>query len=169
MGGGYPAGHSFNFFGDKNPARAAHAINTWTDLNLSPVAYVGDKIGREVRTGGPLMRQFGGGDDPDPVGAAYRWYTYGRPRESWDPLAVTYAIEGKGELFRFGNEAGYNKIEPDGSNHWVDNDSITNQHWLVLKVDNATAAAELDRLYLEGARRGRALASEDGGQGQVDL
>lgn len=136
MGGECPSGREFNFFGD-DPGRAAHAINTWTELDLSPIVYVGLELGKKVLTGMPLMTEYPT-SGMDPVGAAYKWYTYGKPRESWNPLAVLYAIDGKSSLFDFANEGGYNRVDPDGSNAWANDGSVSNQHWLALMVDNVT-------------------------------
>ncbi|KAK8087309.1 hypothetical protein PG994_002283 [Apiospora phragmitis] len=85
-------------------------------------------------------------------GQAYRWYTYGAPRPSWDPLTVLFTMDGGvGELFEYGNEFGYNHVFPNGSNAWVYDEAVTDQRFLKLRVSNETAAAELDRLYLAGA------------------
>lgn len=144
MGGGYPTGHSFNFWASNNASLAAHVINTWQGR----IVFAGDDVGEHVLAGGPLMSA---GPRTDPVRMAYAWYTYYAPRSSWDPLAVLYAIHGLGDLFRFGNEYGYNHVEPDGTNRWVWDETARKQHFLRLKVDNETAAAEVDRLLLLGA------------------
>jgi hypothetical protein len=92
------------------------------------------------------------GPEGDPVRRAYIWYGYYRPLAAWDPLAVWYAIHGLGGLFEYGNEEGYNVVEADGSNRWVWDGRVRNQFFLRLRVGNETAAAEIDRLFLEGAR-----------------
>ncbi|KAK5654473.1 hypothetical protein OQA88_7101 [Cercophora sp. LCS_1] len=143
MGGGYPTGHSYNFWGS-NGSLSAHVINTWEGR----ITFVGDDVGKHVLSGAPLMKD---APETDPVRMAYIYYTYYRAHSSWDPLAVMYAIHGAGGLFRFGNEYGYNHVEQNGSNRWVWDEDARNQHFLRLKVDNETAAAELDRLFLEGA------------------
>lgn len=90
--------------------------------------HAGSELGGNVTSGAPLTVQ---GPENDPVAAAYRWYTgYNKSRFSWDPLTV---------------------VHPNGSNAWVYDETVTDQHWLRLKVDNETAAQELDRLFLEGA------------------
>ncbi|ORY63930.1 inosine/uridine-preferring nucleoside hydrolase [Pseudomassariella vexata] len=145
MGGGYPSGHEFNFWGD-NSSLTAHVVNNWKGR----VVFSGSELGGNVSSGGPLMNE---GPVTDPVRQAYIYYTYGTPRFSWDPLTVLYAIEGLGNLFEFGNvNGGYNYVYPNGSNVWVNDETRTEQYWLKLKTDNVTAAAELDRLFLEGAR-----------------
>jgi hypothetical protein len=145
MGGGYPTGRSWNFWGSGNASLAAQVVRAWP----GSIVFVGDDVGKHVLTGGPLMRSGSWGDDP--VRMAYIWYGYYRPRPSWDPLAVLYAIYGLGDLFKRGNEYGYNVIEADGTNRWVWDSEVTNQHFLRLKGDNETAAAEVDRLLLHGA------------------
>ena len=143
MGGGYPSGHSFNFWGS-NPSLTAHVVNTWKGRTV----FVGDDVGSHVLTGGPLMTE---GPKADPVRMAYIYYTHFKPRPSWDPLTVLYAINGLGGLFKFGNEYGYNHVETNGTNHWVRDEQVKNQFFLRLKVDNETAAAEVDQLLLQGA------------------
>lgn len=144
MGGAYPSGREWNFFGS-NPALTAHVINTWEGR----MVFVGDEVGRDVFSGGPLMSQ---GPSTDPVRQAYIYYSYFSPRPSWDALAVLYALHGLGEVFEFGNNYGYNHVEPDGTNRWVWDKTRRSQKYLRLKVSNATAAAEIDRLLVEGAR-----------------
>ncbi|KAF5520905.1 Pyrimidine-specific ribonucleoside hydrolase RihA [Colletotrichum aenigma] len=143
MGGGYPSGREFNFFGD-NPAATAHVVNNWKGR----VVFCGTEVGSVVLSGAKLLA---GGPATDPVRQAYVYYNFYRPRESWDPLTVVYAIQGLGDLFEYGNEFGYNHVFANGSNEWVYDQSVTDQFWLKLKVDNVTAADALDKLYLEGA------------------
>ncbi|RFU30333.1 hypothetical protein B7463_g6011, partial [Scytalidium lignicola] len=145
MGGGYPSGHEYNFWGD-NPLNTAHVVNNWQGR----ITYLGSEVGENVMSGANLTIE---GPENDPVKAAYRWYTgYNISRESWDPLTVLYACNGLGDLFEYANEFGYNHVFPNGSNIWIDDESKTDQRLLRLRVDNVTAARELDRLYLEGAR-----------------
>ncbi|KAK7947937.1 inosine/uridine-preferring nucleoside hydrolase [Apiospora aurea] len=149
MGGMYPAGREFNFFGD-DPAFAAHVVNTWR--GLTPMVFSGGDLGGDVFSGTGLMRDESLAGK-DPVREAYLWYTYGAARPSWDPLTVLFAMEGGlGDLFEYGNEVGYNQVFANGSNVWVYDEAITDQRFLKLRVSNETAAAELDRLYLDGAR-----------------
>ncbi|KFZ00088.1 hypothetical protein V500_01176 [Pseudogymnoascus sp. VKM F-4518 (FW-2643)] len=125
MGGGYPSGYSWNFWGS-NSSLTAHVINTWDGR----VVFVGDDVGKDVKSGGELMSA---GPKTDPVRMAYIYYSYYVPASSWDPLAVLYAIGGLGGLFKLGNKYGYNHVEAGGANR------------------NETAAAKLDRLFLQGA------------------
>ncbi|KAK1621757.1 inosine/uridine-preferring nucleoside hydrolase [Colletotrichum phormii] len=149
MGGDYPNGFEFNFWGD-DPYETAHAIHNWT----SPIVYAGFKLGASVRSGGPLMAD---GPKTDPVRAAYILYTYYQPQWSYDPIAMLYAIGGLGDFFNFGNEYGYNTItlygedKCDGCNVWVYDKNVTNQHWLDVTVTYEKLREELDRRYLQGA------------------
>lgn len=112
------------------------------------MASAGSELGGNVSSGAPLTVKAPPGD---PVAAAYGWYTgYNTSRFSWDPLTVLYACQGLGDMLEYGNEVGYNHVHPNGSNVWVYDEAVTVQHWLQLKVDNTTAAQELDRLFLEG-------------------
>ncbi|KAF4458532.1 inosine uridine-preferring nucleoside hydrolase [Fusarium albosuccineum] len=143
MGGGYPSGHSWNFWGS-NATLTAHVIHTWK----GKMTFVGDDVGKDVLTGSSLMRS---GPVNDPVRMAYIYYRYYEPTSSWDPLALLYAIDGLGELFSVGNEDGYNHIEPNGTNRWVADPEAHDQSFLRLAVSNETAAAVLDRHLLQGA------------------
>ncbi|KAK1961993.1 inosine/uridine-preferring nucleoside hydrolase [Colletotrichum sublineola] len=143
MGGEYPSGREFNFFGD-NPLRTAHVINNWKGR----MVFCGTELGSVVLSGSKLLAE---GPVSDPVRQAYIYYNFYRPRQSWDPLTVLYATQGLGEVFEYGNKNGRNFVYANGSNQWVFDRNVTNQFWLNLKVDNVTAAAALDNLYLEGA------------------
>lgn len=145
MGGRYPFGHSFNFWGS-DPAFTAHAINNWEGR----LTFLGDEVGDNVLTGRSLMSH---GPEQDPVRMAYMFYTYHQPHSSWDPLAVLYAVQGLGDLFEFGNVYGCNRIEANGTNRWIENQDVSDQFYLKLKVSNETAAARLDELLLDGARK----------------
>jgi hypothetical protein len=143
MGGDYPSGHEYNFWG-ANASHAAHVVNHWPGR----MVFSGSELGANVTSGGKLMSD---GPKNDPVRAAYVYYTYNKPRYSWDPLTVLYVMHGLGDLFEYGNEFGYNEVSANGSNRWVYDENVQDQHWLTLKVDNNTAGAKLDELLLEGA------------------
>ncbi|KAF2477725.1 nucleoside hydrolase [Lindgomyces ingoldianus] len=146
MGGGYPSGHEFNFFGD-NPVSTAHVVNTWP--TAIPLTFLGSEVGEMVSTGARLTRE---APTDDPVKAAYGWYVgYNMTRFSWDPLTVAYACLGLGDWFQYGNTGGYNYVFPNGSNVWIQNASMSNRRYLRLKGDSGTVAEELDGLYLKGA------------------
>ncbi|GKT46876.1 inosine-uridine preferring nucleoside hydrolase [Colletotrichum spaethianum] len=149
MGGDYPDGYEFNFWGD-NPYSTAHVVHNWK----TPIVYAGFELGASVLSGGPLMAD---GPRTDPVRAAYILYTYYQPRWSFDPIAMLYAIEGLGERFRYGNTHGYNTITLhgedgcNGCNVWVYDENVTNQHWLETKISYDQLGEKLDKLYIRGA------------------
>lgn len=143
MGGGYPSGYEFNFF---SSPLTAHVVNNWK----GSVVFSGSELGGNVSSGSLMIAE---GPKNDPVRQAYIYYTHGVPRPSWDPLTVLYSMVGLGDLFEYGNDYGYNHIFPNGSNTWIYDQSITDQHFLKLKVDNATAAARLDLLLLHGVQK----------------
>jgi inosine-uridine nucleoside N-ribohydrolase len=147
MGGGYPSGHEYNFWGD-NPHATAHVVNTWPrDV---PVTFLGTEVGEVVLSGAKLTTE---GPQGDPVKAGYGWYVgYNATRMSWDPLTVAYAVLGLGTWFEYGNVDGYNYVFANGSNVWIADEGVTNQRYLRLAVNNVTVADELDGLYLKGMR-----------------
>lgn len=108
MGGGYPTGRSWNFWGS-DPAFAAHVVHSWEGR----IVFSWDDVGLHVLTGNLLMKY---GPRDDPVRQAYIYYNFWEPTSSWDPLAAVYTIEGLGDLlFRIWQRA---RVEPDrGGRH----------------------------------------------------
>ena len=82
MGGKYPKGRSWNFWGSK-PALAAQVLDTWD----GPITFVGTTVGKDVLVGGPLIRS---DLEDDPIRMAYIYYGFGKPLPSWDPLVSVY-------------------------------------------------------------------------------
>ncbi|KAB5536246.1 inosine/uridine-preferring nucleoside hydrolase [Coniochaeta sp. 2T2.1] len=146
MGGDYPSGYEYNFWGD-NPLHTAHVINNWPGR----ITFSGYSMGLNVTSGSRFMRE---GPSSDPVRAAYLWYTYNAPRPSWDPLTMLYAMHGPGDVFEYANEFGYNHVHANGSNAWIFDEERTDQHWLALKTSRTEVEELLDKLYLEGASQG---------------
>lgn len=149
----YPSGYEYNFWGD-NASLAAHVVNNWK----GPISFSGYELGEKVMSGMRLMAE---GPQSDPVRAAYTYYTYNTSRPSWDILTLAYAMDGLGDLFEYGNVFGYNHVAGDGSNEWVYDESVTNQHWLRLRVSDKVASVEMDKRLVEAAwsqadRTGRA-------------
>ncbi|SPN98652.1 uncharacterized protein DNG_01697 [Cephalotrichum gorgonifer] len=161
MGGEYPSGWEYNF-GGEDPESTVHAINNWPrDV---PITFLGSKLGASVRSGAGIPA---GAPKSSPVRAAYEWYV-GRcstVRESWDPLTTLYGILGLdasprlgiGKVFEYANKIGYNHVSADGSNTWVNDTSVTNQHWLKLTdgVTNTTMARLLDEFYTYSPSHGK--------------
>ncbi|KAK7404148.1 hypothetical protein QQX98_010052 [Neonectria punicea] len=67
MGGSYPSGREYNFFG-YNATAVAHVVNTWPGAMI----FSGGELGERVMSGARLTVE---GPDEDPVRAAYQWYT----------------------------------------------------------------------------------------------
>lgn len=152
MGGQYPSGSEYNFFGD-NPLHTAHVINTWAGR----ITFSGTELGGHVFSGAGLLSS---GPKTDPTLKGYAWYNYGKPRESWDPLTVMYAVEGLGCLFEEEGKGGRNYVFQNGSNEWrwdkdekdeAEGKKRGEQRWLKLKVKNETAETVLDDMFLRGA------------------
>ncbi|KAI5916992.1 inosine-uridine preferring nucleoside hydrolase-domain-containing protein [Camillea tinctor] len=146
MGGSYPSGREFNFFG-YNSTATAHVVNNWP----TPVTFSGSELGNYVFSGARLSLE---APENDPVRGAYIWYNgYNKSRNSWDPLTMLYAIEGLGRVFRFGNFGGHNYVYPDGQNEWRSESNGREQHYLELVVSNQTAGSVLDHMFIQGAKR----------------
>lgn len=154
MGGEYPSGWEFNF-GGYDPTSTAYVIDHWP--KSVPITFSGGELGGDVYSGQRLRSH----SPPDsPVLAAYQWYV-GRCstiRESWDPITTLYGIlglDGFAQLglkapFAFANRYGYNSITAaNSSNAWVNDTTVTNQHWLKLAdgVTNSSVAWMLDSFF----------------------
>ncbi|OTB05605.1 hypothetical protein M426DRAFT_319596 [Hypoxylon sp. CI-4A] len=145
MGGQYPSGWEFNF-GGSDPASTSYVVNTWPrDV---PITYSGFELGEDILSGENLVEYA----PPDsPILAAYQWYV-GRcstVRESWDPITTLYGILGVGRLFSYANDIGCNEVLANGSNTWINDTTVSNQHWLKLAdgVTNTSIALSLNRFF----------------------
>ena len=155
MGGYYPSGWEFNF-GGADPDSTIYVLKHWP--KSVAITFSGGELGGDVYSGQRLQQ-----DSPlnSPVLAAYQWYV-GRcstSRESWDPITTLYGILGL-DGFRklgvkpplaFANQYGYNSvISSNASNAWVNETSVTNQHWLRLAdgVTNSSMAWLLDQFFV---------------------
>ncbi|KAH0494798.1 hypothetical protein TgHK011_008387 [Trichoderma gracile] len=149
MGGEYPSGWEYNFGGD--PESTAYVVQHWPkSVNIT---YSGSELGGSIFSGQSLVQRC----PPDsPVLSAYQWYV-GRgstTRPSWDPITTLYGVLGLDWVSKLGirpmleyaNECGYNTVAgSDGSNAWVNDTGVTNQHWLRLADGaNHSMAALLD-------------------------
>ncbi|KAF2805840.1 inosine/uridine-preferring nucleoside hydrolase [Mytilinidion resinicola] len=144
MGGQYPSGAEFNFFGG-TPLNTAQVVNTWP----TAITFSGDNV--NVQEGARLTRE---APSTDPVAAAYKWSIgYNTNWQTWDPFAVLYAINGLDKLFEAQGKGGHNHVFPNGSNAWVYDNTKKNQQWLKFKVSNVTAANELETLCLQGVKK----------------
>ncbi|EGR47486.1 uncharacterized protein TRIREDRAFT_64274 [Trichoderma reesei QM6a] len=150
MGGEYPSGWEYNF-GGTDPESTAYVVHHWPQSVR--VTYSGSELGGNIFSGQNLVHRL----PPDsPVLSAYQWYV-GRgstARPSWDPITTLYGILGLDWVSKIGirpmleyaNDCGYNTITgSDGSNAWVNDTGVTNQHWLRLTDGaNHSMAALLD-------------------------
>lgn len=149
MGGSYPSGREFNFFGTSRPYATAHFVNTYPgDMTFS-----GLELGAAVFSGKALVES---GPENDPTRRGYLWYTYGRNSESWDPLTMLYALEGlESGLFAYERGDGHNHVFANGSNEWRASDERGGkqgkQRRLKLQASPEAAGKRLDGLYLAGA------------------
>lgn len=154
MGGQYPSGWEYNF-GGADPDSTAYVVKHWPAS--VKITYSGYELGNAVLSGQNLVHN----SLPDsPVLSSYQWYV-GRGstiRESWDPITTLYGILGLDWLSKLGirpmlayaNKFGYNSITAaNGSNAWVYDPKVTNQHWLRLAdgVTNYSMAALLDEFF----------------------
>lgn len=154
MGGEYPSGWEYNF-GGVDPESTAYVVRHWPkSVNIT---YSGSELGGNIFSGQNLVQR----SPPDsPVLSAYQWYV-GRgstTRPSWDPITTLYGILGLDFLSKLGirpmleyaNTSGYNNVTaPDGSNAWVNDTAVTNQHYLRLAggISNHSMAALLDEFF----------------------
>ncbi|KAI1106225.1 nucleoside hydrolase [Jackrogersella minutella] len=156
MGGQYPSGWEFNF-GGSDPESTYQVVNNWPrDV---PITYSGGELGGNIYSGEELKEKAEKALPDSPVLAAYEWYVgrYSTIRESWDPVTMLYGIvglEGAPELgieklFAYANDIGYNEVLVNGSNYWVNDSSVTNQHWLKLAdgVTKTTVAGLLIEFF----------------------
>ncbi|KAL7928360.1 inosine-uridine preferring nucleoside hydrolase domain-containing protein [Trichoderma chlorosporum] len=154
MGGSYPSGWEYNF-GGVDPESTAYVLDHWpSNVNIT---YSGYELGGNIFSGQDLVHRC----PPDsPTLSSYQWYV-GRGstiRPSWDPITTLYGILGLDwfpklgvrPMLAYANEFGYNSVTAaNGSNAWVNDTRVTNQHWLRLAegVTNYSMAGLLDELF----------------------
>jgi hypothetical protein len=170
MGGQYPSGWEYNF-GGIDPKSAADVVNNWPK-NVK-ITYSGYELGSNVFSGQNFAQRL----SPDsPVLSAYQWYV-GRgstTHRSWDPITTLYGILGLEwasklgiqPMLAFANEFGYNSINTaNGSNAWVNDTGVTNQHWLRLAegVTNSSMARLLDDIMTHDSSAGCCFQYEQSG------
>jgi inosine-uridine nucleoside N-ribohydrolase len=134
MGGTYPSGREFNFYGDVAATR--HVTSSWP----TPQVYSGFEVGEPVMTGARLTTV---SPSTDPVRKAYEIYVgHGNNRNSWDPTAVYYAIRGDDGLFKE-SAPGRISIADDGSDTFTP-DANGTIRYLVSTASNETIARALE-------------------------
>lgn len=155
MGGRYPSGWEYNF-GGSDPNSTIYVLDHWP--KTIAVTFSGGELGGSIFSG---QRPLEEASTDSPTIAAYQWYV-GRgsvTRETWDPITVLYGILGIENaaklgfwpLLTYANEYGYNSITAsNGSNAWVNDTSVRNQHWLKLAdgVTNTTMAWLIDNFLV---------------------
>ncbi|KAK6071538.1 inosine uridine-preferring nucleoside hydrolase [Seiridium cupressi] len=154
MGGTYPSGWEYNF-GGSDPASTKFVVDNWPS-NVA-VTYSGSELGGNIYSGLLLPTL---SPPNSPILAAYQWYVGqgSTVRPSWDPLTTLYGIVGldgfqqlgfKSPL-AFANDFGYNSVIENGTNTWVNDSSVTNQHWLKLAdgVSNSSVSFMLDQFLV---------------------
>lgn len=145
MGGHHPEGREFNIAQD--PVAAAQVIAQWP----TPVDFVGWETGSKVFTGGGISRD----GERNLVGAAYRRYSgEGAGRESWDLIAMHYAVDADPRLYA-PSPLGRVIVEPDGTTRFVPGDGGLHRY-ISLAAEPAAVARVLDAL-LERSTRARTL------------
>jgi hypothetical protein len=112
-----------------------------TALWPTPVVFSGYEVGSLIRTGGVLQTAV---PEDNPVREAYRLYTGGENRQSWDLTAVWYAVRGATDFFDtcFGRI----EVEADGHNAWDPNAS--GHAYLSMNVEAELVAKALDELLV---------------------
>jgi inosine-uridine nucleoside N-ribohydrolase len=160
MGGHYPdsalhpAGAEYNFVMDAESTYAV--INDWP----TAIIFSGLELGVDIITGATLQEQT---PPENPVRVAYKLYTGGGGRNSWDLVTVHYAVRGSGGIHAGGKHAsgihagggyqlyagGGNEVSRDGKNRW--NTSLTTKlHAYLLKtVPKETIENEIENLLVQ--------------------
>ena len=157
MGGRYPSGWEYNF-GGSDPDSTAYVLSQWP--KTVAVTYSGGELGGSIYSGRrPLMATSSYNESL--TVSAYQWYV-GRgsvERETWDPITVLYGIlgiDGFGKLgvlppLKYANENGFNHITAsNGTNSWINDTTVTNQHWLALAdgVTNTSMSWIIDNFLI---------------------
>ena len=166
MGGRYPSGWEYNF-GGTDPNSTAYVLDHWP--RTVAVTFSGGELGGSIYSGQrPLMEQTPSVDSL--TVSAYQWYvTRGSvERETWDPITTLYGILGIDgftklglqPLLKYANDYGYNHITAsNGTNAWVNDTSVKNQHWLTLAdgVTNTSVSWLVDNFLIHPPASSRCL------------
>jgi len=162
MGGRFPSsgdGSEFNLA--TYPEATAYVLGHWP----TPVTFSGGELGEKVLTGVRLMRRY----DParNPVARAYREYTGGKDRMSWDQTAALFAVRGlahQGQTYFTAVTEGHNRFEltvgPPGAkpqpshNAWIA-EPDSEQAYLVAAMPPAQLARVIEDLMMQEPARAR--------------
>jgi inosine-uridine nucleoside N-ribohydrolase len=156
MGGRYPSsgeGSEFNLA--TYPEATAYVLGHWP----TPVTFSGGELGETVMTGARLIRKYG--PTRNPIARAYREYTGGKDRMSWDQTAALHAVRGlahAGRTYFTAVTAGHNRFElivgppkpgPQAShNAWV-GEPDSEQSYLVPAMPPADLARVIEDLMMQ--------------------
>lgn len=166
MGGRYPAGREWNFASD--PESARQVLSLWPG-NV-PMTFSGYELGARIFSGARLGEWAERGS---PVRAAYEWYgdRCNTTRASYDPVTVLYGGFGLGGIFEYGNANGYNIVDGEGRNAWVEDEGVRNQHWLKLRegVREEEVGEVLDWLFAHGTSSAKGLCFPGGYDGSMRM
>jgi hypothetical protein len=124
-----------------------------TALWPTPVVFSGYEVGSVIRTGGVLQTAV---PEDNPVREAYRLYTGGDDRESWDLTAVWYAVRGSDGFFD--TCSGRIEVYADGSNGWAPDGS--GHAYLSMRVEADLIAKAFDELLVTPPGQPRAVSHE---------
>jgi inosine-uridine nucleoside N-ribohydrolase len=163
MGGRFPSsgdGSEFNLA--TYPEATAYVLGHWP----TPVTFSGGELGEKVLTGMRLMKKY----DParNPVARAYREYTGGKDRMSWDQTAALFAVRGlayEGQTYFTAVTEGHNRFEltvgpPGGKgpqtshNTWVPQPD-SEQAYLVMAMPPGQLAKVIEDLMMQPPARAR--------------
>lgn len=114
--GSHPTGAEYNFVMD--PESACAVIKEWP----TPIIFTGFELSVDIMTGATLQDQT---PPENPVRVAYKLYTGGDARNSWDLVTVHYAVRGSAGGYQLCTD-GINEVTMDGKNFW--NKSVTTKH-----------------------------------------
>jgi inosine-uridine nucleoside N-ribohydrolase len=154
MGGTFPKGREWNIHRDVEASKIV--IRDWP----TPIYFSGFEIGEKIMTGPPAVRddadaerekktaiEVANESDIDPVTRAYRLYTGGEKRNSWDQTAVWFAVEGLNgglaEVWEI-SKPGKMELAEDGSNTWKDQADGSHFH-LLQKMQPEKVAVLIDQ------------------------
>lgn len=142
MAGVFPSGREFNVYNDSTAAQ--YAFHNWP----TKIIFSGFEIGREIKTGLPLIHNDSIRDNP--VKDVFRISIPLSPedaggRMSWDETTTLVAVRGYEPYFTL--HPGRIIVNDDGSNSW--DDGGEGQYYLVQKEPAQQVAQVIDTLMMQ--------------------
>ncbi|MCF8364060.1 MAG: nucleoside hydrolase [Prolixibacteraceae bacterium] len=140
MGGHFPEGKEANFY-RPDPGSTVYCVNNWE----KDVVFCGWEVGNPLITGGTRLK--GNLEPGHPVYRAYELYNGFAGRQSWDQIAVLQLVDESRQYFSY--VTGTCKVNPDGSNSWV-GDQSGKHRYLVMNpsVEPDYISTYIDRLMM---------------------